>query len=281
MILFSGGVNSEMGGGEVLVPWEHWVCTQCLQDKPYAVWLIKLKCFKPGYRDHNYPISKTLVSIDPRTMELVQLRLLPSCVWNIRGKFSYCRYITNCSNGSCCTYAHSSVEQDTWNFKKSLLQGILYMCLSTPVLIQCYELLLYPFTTDEQLTIMIRKAGIVPHSPAKVCVKCYDEADAHNNTRWLPWLECAQPDNHRHEDRIIVIVSDDHRVVEVDDIPSHLLEHNPSKLQRFLCRGCSDENECHLAHSKEELDYWKWSNVQRRLEKVQSDKYYISDQYLH
>ena len=121
MILFSGGVNSEMGGSEVLVPWEHWVCTQCLQDKPYAVWLIKLKCFKPGYQDHNYPISKTQVSIDPRTMELVQLRQLPSCVWNIRGNFTFCRY--KCK-GNSCTYAHSPVEQDTWNFKKCVLKGI-------------------------------------------------------------------------------------------------------------------------------------------------------------
>ena len=110
---------------------------------------------------------------------------------------------------------------------------------------------------------MIRKAGIVPHSPTKVCVKCYDEADAHNNTRWLPWLECAQPDNHRHEDRITVIVSDDHRVVKVGVVPSNLLECNPSQIQTFICQGCSDNY-----HSKEEVEYWKWSNVQRRLERV-------------
>ena len=113
-----------MDGGEVLVPWEHWVCTQCLQDNPYAVWLIKLKCFKPRNQYHNYPSTKTLVSIDPQIMELVQLRPLPSCVWNIRGKFAFCQSKANCSNGSSCTYAHSSAEQDTWNFKKSFLQGI-------------------------------------------------------------------------------------------------------------------------------------------------------------
>ena len=112
-----------MASGGVVVPWEHWVCTRCLKDNKYAVWLIKLKCFKPRHRQHNYSNNKTLVSIDSRTMELVHLRPMPSCARTLRGKFGVCRYDPKCS-GDSCKYAHSPVEQDTWNFKKILLEGL-------------------------------------------------------------------------------------------------------------------------------------------------------------
>ena len=110
-----------MDRGSVVVPWEHWVCTQCLDDNPYAVWLIKLKCFKPMKYGHNYPQRRTLVSIEPKTMELVKVRPLPQLT--ILGRFTLCRYYPNCPEGDLCTYAHLSVEQETWNFKKTLLQG--------------------------------------------------------------------------------------------------------------------------------------------------------------
>ena len=69
---------------------------------------------------------------------------------------------------------------------------------------------------------MIMDAKMVPQSPSKVCGKCYDEADADYNTRWLPWLECVRPNDHAQEKRVTVIVGDDHEVIEVAEIPSHL-----------------------------------------------------------
>ena len=119
---------------------------------------------------------------------------------------------------------------------------------------------------------MLLSAKLVPQSSTKVCVKCYDEANAHYNTRWLPWLECAHPKDHAREDRITLIVGDDHEVVEVIELPSSLLGHHPSKIT--LCRknsqpeGCPDGYNCKYPHSDEELEYWKWTIVQKQLEKV-------------
>jgi hypothetical protein len=225
-----------MDSGVVVVPWEHWVCTQCLQDNPYAVWLIKLKCFNPTH--HHYPDEKTLVSIEPSTMMLVKMRPLPPCAWTIRGNFVYCRRYPNCAKGDDCTYAHSIVEQHTWNFIKTLYK-------------------------EKQLIDMIFEARLIPQSPTNVCVKCFHEAQVNDNTRWLPWLECAQPNDHAKYDRITVVVNDDHKLVQVAEIPSCLLRCPPSQLS--LCRkitqpkGCSGA--CNSAHSYEELQYWKWSIV--------------------
>ena len=123
---------------------------------------------------------------------------------------------------------------------------------------------------------MVQNAKIVPQSPTKVCKKCYDEANTHNNTRWLPWLECAQPNNPEHEDRITVVVNNDHQVIKVKDIPSSLSQYDPSQLDRLLCRRCSNRDQCTSAHSVEELEYWKWSSVQKQLERVSRfDSIYI------
>ena len=127
-------------------------------------------------------------------------------------------------------------------------------------------------SADRHLKELLLSAKLVPQSPTKVCVKCYNEADAHYNTRWLPWLECAHPKDHAHEDRITLIVGDDHEVVDVIELPSSLLGHHPSKLT--LCRkesqpeGCPDGYNCKYPHSEEELEYWKWTIVQKQLEKV-------------
>ena len=119
---------------------------------------------------------------------------------------------------------------------------------------------------------MLLSAKLVPQSPTKVCVKCYDEADTHCNTRWLPWLECAHPEDHAHENKTTVIVGDDHEVVEVIELPPSLLGHHPSKLT--LCshisqqEDCPDGHNCKYPHSDEELEYWKWTIIQKQLEKV-------------
>jgi hypothetical protein len=119
------------------------------------------------------------------------------------------------------------------------------------------------YIAEKQLIDMIFEARLIPQSPTNVCVICYREAQVNDNTQWLSWLECAQPKDHAKDDRITVVVSDDHKLVQVAEIPSCLLRCPPSQLS--LCRkitqpkGCSGA--CNSAHSYEELQYWKWSIV--------------------
>ena len=118
-----GSKGSAMVGGGVVVPWEHWVCTQCLQDNPYAVWLIKLKCFQPRHRDHNYPIRKVLVSIDPSAMKLVKMRQHPASIEGRSESLSICQSLPYCQRGNNCPFPHSQVEFETWEFIRTLFKG--------------------------------------------------------------------------------------------------------------------------------------------------------------
>ena len=121
----------------VVVPWEYWVCSECLEDNPYAIWLIKEKCLNP--RRH-YPRCRTLVSIEPSTTMLVKMRPLPKCALTFHGQFALCRNAhqisaelrpelcryrnaQNCGRRDSCTFAHSEVERETWNFIKVLFRG--------------------------------------------------------------------------------------------------------------------------------------------------------------
>lgn len=122
--------------------------------------------------------------------------------------------------------------------------------------------------SDQQLIAMLQNARLVPQSPTSVCVKCYDEANAYHNVRWLPWLECARWKEHEQEEQVTVIVGDNLKVVRVEELPSHWSALQPSQLT--LCRrslSCQDDN-CSFPHSNEELQYWKWSIIHKHLEKV-------------
>ena len=121
--------------------------------------------------------------------------------------------------------------------------------------------------SESNLIEKILDARMVPQSPTKVCIRCYDEADADDNTRWLPWLECARPDDHANEERITVIVSDGHKVLEVADIPPSLLGQQHTQI-RLCSQECKNGKSCNNAHSYEELEYWKWCYVQQLLGKV-------------
>ena len=126
-ILATGREGSDMDRcGHVVVPWEHWVCAQCLQDYPYAVWLIKLKCFQPRHSGHHYPYQKVLVSIEPNTMKLVKMRPPPpqaQCLTKSSGSVQLCKSYPHCHGGS-CPFPHSEVEHHTWNFIRTLFKGM-------------------------------------------------------------------------------------------------------------------------------------------------------------
>ena len=129
------------------------------------------------------------------------------------------------------------------------------------------------FLIDESLIDMICKSKMVPQSPTRVCAKCYLEADTNYNTQWLSWLECAQPNDHEQEDKKIIVIGDDHEVIELRELPSCRMALQPTQLS--LCRninlpaGCPFDDSCTFAHSNEELEYWKWSSIHQQMEKVQ------------
>ena len=112
-----------MASGRVVVPWEHWVCTRCLEDNQYAVWLIKLKCFKPRHRQHYYPGRKTLVSIDPSAMRLVKMRPHPVNIEMSSIPIQLCQSYPRCQYRDNCPRPHSQVEYETWEFIRTLFKG--------------------------------------------------------------------------------------------------------------------------------------------------------------
>ena len=97
------------------------MCTQCLQDNPYAIWLIKLKCFKPGYQDHNYPIRKVLVSIE--AMRLVKMRQHSPSIEGRSEPLPICQSLPYSQCGNNCPFPHSQVEFETWEFIRTLFKG--------------------------------------------------------------------------------------------------------------------------------------------------------------
>ena len=114
---------AEISTNEVIMPWEHYVCSECYQENPYAIWLVKQRCFKPQW--HHYD-NQTLITVDKESTAMVHIRPLPDNYDRIRGNFILCRYFRQrraCPNSSMCRFAHSEIEKDTWNIKKRMLMG--------------------------------------------------------------------------------------------------------------------------------------------------------------
>ena len=111
-------------GGAVVVPWEHWVCSQCWQGNHYAVWLIKLRCFKPNY--HRGQWGWTLVSIEPSSMRLVEMRQPPANIEQRGGPVPLCQSLEHCPRRQRCQFPHSEVEYHTWEFIRELFKGIFH-----------------------------------------------------------------------------------------------------------------------------------------------------------
>ena len=104
-----------------LMPWEHYVCSACLQQNPHAIWLVKCRCFEPQQHGRK---QQALVIIDHDSMEMVRIRPLPHHLSvHFRGEFMQCRNYPNCYRNTECKFAHSKAECDTWNIKKKILRG--------------------------------------------------------------------------------------------------------------------------------------------------------------
>ncbi len=100
---------------DLLLPWEHKVCEDCLKRNPHAIWLVKYGCFG----NHRWNKSVHVV-IDNENMKLVRVRPPPSTIHNFRGQFHMCKGAGHCSRSS-CKFAHSALELDKWNAIKSML----------------------------------------------------------------------------------------------------------------------------------------------------------------
>ena len=124
-------------GGEVVVPWEHWVCSQCLWKNPYAVWLVKLRCFKPQRHHQN---KRKLVSIDPSSMKLVEMRHPPVNIEQHYSPVPLCQAQQNCKRKHLCQLPHSEVEYKTWNFIRTAFRGeIIVNCLYLTRMLSIYR----------------------------------------------------------------------------------------------------------------------------------------------
>lgn len=119
-ILLESTLKMEVNTSKFLMPWEHHVCSACLQRNPHAIWLVKCRCFEP--QQHRGE-EQVLVIIDHACMVMVRIRPLPHHLSHFRGEFMECRNYPNCYHNTECKFAHSKAECDTWNIKKRILGG--------------------------------------------------------------------------------------------------------------------------------------------------------------
>ena len=106
----------------ILMPWEHCVCSECLQNDPHAIWLVKLhaRCFYP---QRHRSAAHVIVVIDQDQIMMEPIRPLPGNCFTFRGKFVHCCNFPDCRRGDKCRYGHSKLEVDTWNAKKRIISG--------------------------------------------------------------------------------------------------------------------------------------------------------------
>lgn len=104
-------------------------------------------------------------------------------------------------------------------------------------------------------------------SPSDVCRQCYHD---NSNAIWLSHLTCIRPSEHEDNDTITVVVSDSQdnpRLVPVRSA-DHLSRVAVSKIA--MCRHnpsyCHRGEKCRFAHSKEELNFWRWERAKEILD---------------
>ena len=136
-----------------------------------------------------------------------------------------------------------------------------------------HTILILTLPVDRYLRDLLCSSRLVAQCPStEVCAKCYDNAAEFNNTHWLTWLECGQLPGHEEEDGITLIVGDSNNISDAIELPTSLESFHPQQLT--LCdkvhwpKGCPHGYNCNRAHCIEELEYWKWSLVHRKLEQV-------------
>ena len=106
----------------ILMPWEHDVCSECLQKDPHAIRLVKVHahCFEP--QRHRSAVHIPVV-INQAHVMMEQIRPLPGNCFTFRGEFVHCHHFPDCNKGGKCRFGHSELEVDTWNAKKRIISG--------------------------------------------------------------------------------------------------------------------------------------------------------------
>ena len=99
-------------------------------------------------------------------------------------------------------------------------------------------------------------------SPSKVCLRCYQE---NYKAGWLSYLKCTQPSMHVNADTITVVTretNDDQQLVPLRSA-QHLgcLSNGKIELCPHKPCHCPKKDKCLLAHSEEELNYWRWEKA--------------------
>ena len=115
-----------MNGLSIYAPWEHPVCSRCLEKRgQYCLHLATVVCLEPDHRDHKEAERIPMIVDAEYTMSLCPVRLLPYQCFEFSENFSMCSKVKRslpCPDGN-CRYAHSELERTTWNVKKELLRG--------------------------------------------------------------------------------------------------------------------------------------------------------------
>ena len=109
-----------------IMPWEHYVCSECYWENPYAIWLVKQRCFKP-HKHQAILVNKVLVVVDRESMAMVHIRPLPQHCSHLKEFIQCVHHHTSVNIGiQCnltCQCAHGKIEVDTWNIKKRIING--------------------------------------------------------------------------------------------------------------------------------------------------------------
>ena len=111
---------------------------------------------------------------------------------------------------------------------------------------------------------MICDADLLYQSPSRVCQACFEHDP---NAVWLAWLKCTNQEEHSTRATMTVVVSLSHRrLVTVRELPSAVskLSELALCLTNPVAMGTASRcggDQCRLAHSQEELNYWRWKIV--------------------
>ena len=136
------------------------------------------------------------------------------------------------------------------------------------------KIVVFLHAADVSQAEKICDADLQYQAPSRVCQACFEHDP---NAVWLAWLKYTNQEEHKGRATVTVVVSLSHRrLVRVRELPSAV-----SKLSELaLCRtnpvamGTASRcggDQCRLAHSQEELNYWKWKIAIQHYENVVSD----------
>ena len=280
------------------------MCVTCHSHNPYAIWLVKVKCFQP-HRHLQHEHIRVVVDTDDMVLE--PIRPMPGRFQTIKGTFIMCKSTWSremCSRSESCSYAHTPYECDIWNFKKRLAQGKHEYCA---------------IATKAPITILIGKSYVIDldssnHNYLDVCSysenqlgyipllfmevaylwepnpytgswksiveeipryyldsQCPSDVcqacfEANPKALWLAWLKCTKTEQHRENTTSVTVVTDllCKELIKVRPLPTGV-----TQLRQVTM--CTQSGEpacgalCQNAHSNCELLYWQWQVAIRRL----------------